>query len=218
MVEKRLWARQAARVVATMLAAGLLAGCLELDMKEAVEVDGSIVSGEFSYRFAIPEDLEEIDPEGETGLDECVLPSAGDTVPAGADPVTRELSELANLLRLRKTLDAREGDILHCAWSFRIDLADWVVDPASPVFAHVRYTEAPRRGWWVDLLPRAQLLDEEFPEWLVDEMLGSVRMTSTVSGPGVIGEGFAQHGDGSWRWSGTLAEMLQARPRYWIPG
>lgn len=205
-----------------VLAAGLLAGCLELDMKEAVEVDGSVLSGELSYSLVIPEDFEEIDPEGATGLGECLLPSAGDPLPPGADREARELGEMAELLGLEKTHGSKVGQTVRCAWTFRVDLAEWVPHLDSALFAHVEYTAAPRRGWWVHQVPPAEMLEEEMlqelPEEMLEELLGSVTMTSTVSGEAVIAEGYVRQDDGSWRWSGSLAEMLQVRPRFWIPG
>lgn len=218
MTVKRRWAVQVLGVAAAVLAAGVLAGCLELDMNEAVEVEDSVVSGEISYTLVIPEDLEEIDPEGAAGLGECLLPSAGDPLPPGADPEMRELVELADVLGLEKMHESKVGQTVRCAWAFRVDLAEWVPDPESPLFAHVEYTEAPRPGWWVHQVPPGEWLGDDVPKEMIDELLGGVRMTSTVSGEGVIAEGYAREADGSWRWSGSLAEMLQARPRYWIPG
>ena len=222
MTVKRRWAGQLARVAGVVLTAGVLTGCLELDMKETVEVDGSIVSGEFSYTLVIPEDLEEIDPEGATGLSACLLSSAGDPLPPAADRERRELGEVGDLLGLEKTHESKVGQIVRCAWVFRVDLAEWVPDPQSPLFAHVEYFEQPRRGWWVHQVPPGELLEyemlDELPEGTLEALLGSVTMTSRVSGEGVIAEGYARQDDGSWHWSGTLPEILQTRPRYWIPG
>lgn len=218
MAGKAVWVRRALSAAGTLLAAVALAGCVELDMKEAVEVEGSVLSGEFSYTLVISEEFMELDPEGEIGLDECPLPSAGDPLPTDADLETRMLAEAAKLLSLRRTHDSWVGNTLRCAWSFRVDLAEWAPVPGSPLLADVKYTEAPRRGWWVHQVPAGEMLGEELPEEMIEELLGGVRMTSTVSGEGVIAEGYVHQDDGSWRWSGSLSEVLQARPRYWIPG
>lgn len=218
MGKRRRWAAPALRAAAVVLVAGALAGCLELDVKETVRADGSVLSGEFSYSVVIPEELEEMDLEEELGFGVCMLPSAGDPLPPGADFETWKLAGMAQLLGLVKTRDSKVGETVYCAWDFRVDLDEWEPAPDSPLFAHVEYTETPRPGWWLYQVPPGMLMDDELAEWTIKEMLGSVRMTSTVSGPGVIGKGYARQDDGSWLWEGSLADMLEARPRYWVPG
>lgn len=205
-------------IAGIVLAAGLvLSGCLDLKMRETVHARNSILTGEFSYELVIPKDLEEIDPEGETGLDTCILPAAGDPLPAGADTEARELADLARRLNLVRTLDVRDGQTLHCAWTFAVDLRTWVPVPESPLFSHVRYAETPRPGWWLDLVPTQHLLDSGIPAWLLEELLAGVRLTSTVAGPGVTAVGYVRARNGAWRWEGSMKDMLRLRPRYWVP-